>query len=494
MSKSIQVAVAHGDGIGPEVMEAVIRILRGAGVLDHLDLRNVEMGLSAYSAGFPTGISSAAMYTMAECGLLLKGPMETPKGKGGKSINVTLRKIFSAAANIRPVAVLPGVPTRLKFDPNNPFRLVIVRENIEDTYGGIEHRLSAGTMLCRRLITEQGSLAIHRKAFEIAAQYGLRRVHCGHKANIMKMTDGLFLETFKRAAAEHPDIEAGDVIVDALCMNLVMRPEHYGVIVLPNFQGDIVSDLCAGLIGGLGFAPSANIGTSSAIFEAVHGSAPDIAGKGIANPTALLLSALMLLRHVGLLHHAALIENALLRALEEGVHTGDFGERSTASSTSEFADAIIARLGQGPQSSPPVPVPAFSEPTFVRPTPPTEPTMLLSGYTPEEEITGSDLFIDTTQTPMALAGVLEKVISGTSFRLEFISNRGTVVYPNPNPLTECTDSYRARFIAREGVPLTQADCIALLSLVASELTVSSYELLRNFDGQPGFSKAQGQKG
>src|SRR5690606_34796499 len=216
-------------------------------------------------------------------------------------------------------------------------------------YGGIEHMLTHDVALSRRFITRPGSLQVIKYAFEMARKKRARRITCGHKANIMKITDGLFLECFYEVAKDYPDLKADDVIVDDLCMKLVTMPDTFDVVVLTNLQGDIVSDLCAGLVGGLGFAPSANIGDHICIFEAVHGTAPDIAGKNIANPTALLLSGVAMLRHLGLMENAAVIENALLYTLESGVHTGDFGDKSTPSvNTTGFADAIIANLGKQP--------------------------------------------------------------------------------------------------------------------------------------------------
>src|SRR6185503_7217446 len=228
--------------------------------------------------------------------------------------------------------------------------ITIVRENIEDTYGGVEHMLTHDVALSRRFITRPGSLQVIRYAFEMAKKKNARRITCSHKANIMKITDGLFLECFYEVAKEYPELKADDIIVDDLCMKLVTRPDTFDVIVLTNLQGDIVSDLCAGLVGGLGFAPSANIGDHICIFEAVHGTAPDIAGKNLANPTALLLSGITMLRHLGFMQNAAVIENALLYTLEQGVHTGDFGDKDKpALNTTQFADAIISNFGKKPE-------------------------------------------------------------------------------------------------------------------------------------------------
>ncbi|MGL5888674.1 MAG: isocitrate/isopropylmalate family dehydrogenase, partial [Bacteroidia bacterium] len=292
----MKIAVAKGDGIGPEIMEAVLNIFRASNV--PLEFVPVDMGKYMYDQGFGTGMTPEAKATIESLGILFKGPMETPKGKGVKSINVTARKVWNTYANKRVFKSLNGVETVFS-KAGIPIDITIVRENIEDTYGGIEHMLTHDVALCRRFITRPGSLQVHRYAFEMARKKGARKITCGHKANIMKITDGLFLETFYEVAKEYPDIPANDVIVDDLAMKLVARPGEFDVVVLPNLQGDIISDLCAGLVGGLGFAPSANIGDNISIFEAVHGTAPDIAGQQKANPTALLMSGIMMLRHLG---------------------------------------------------------------------------------------------------------------------------------------------------------------------------------------------------
>src|SRR3954467_3489319 len=342
----MKIAVAKGDGIGPEIMEAVLSIFKAANV--PLEYEYVDMGKWVFDKGFNNGMTPEAQETIERLGILFKGPMETPKGKGVKSINVTARKTWNTYANKRTFQTLHGVDTVFSRAGIN-IDLTVVRENIEDTYGGIEHMLTHDVALSRRFITRPGSMQVIRYAFLMAKQKNARRITCGHKANIMKLTDGLFLQVFYEVAKEYPELKADDVIVDDLCMKLVTRPDMFDVVVLTNLQGDIVSDLCAGLVGGLGFAPSANIGDHIAIFEAVHGTAPDIAGKNIANPTALLLSGFAMLRHLGLMENAAVIENALLYTLEQGVHTGDFGDKSTVSAnTTEFAAAVIANFGKKP--------------------------------------------------------------------------------------------------------------------------------------------------
>jgi len=493
----VVIAQAPGDGIGPEIMSAAVELFRAAGVMDHVDFVPVEMGKTVFDKGDSRGMTDVAIRGVEDAGILFKGPMETPKGGGGKSINVTLRKLFNTYANFRHFRSLPGVPT-VYSKAGISLNFSIVRENIEDTYGGIEHRLSNDVVQCKRLISAPGSDQVHRYAFEMAKKLGVTRVHCGHKANIMKMTDGLFLERFRKIGAEYAGIELADVIVDALCMNMVLKPLQYQMVVLPNLQGDIVSDLAAGLVGGLGFAPSANIGRHISIFEAVHGTAPDIAGKGLANPTSLILSGIMMLRHIGLLKQAAVIENALLAALESGVHTGDFGDPSMPGykgpvGTSEFTRGIIERLGAAPKTVPAVPVPEANTVSIPKAPRPSQQQMLHTFTGVKTQVVGCDLYLDTDLPPTALAGAMSQIAEGTPFKLSIISNRGTQIWPTGSVYTECVDYYRVRFeLTTPGGLENQAAAVALMDKVATRFTVCSYELLRTFDGVKGFSLAQGQ--
>ena len=311
MSDKLQIALAEGDGIGSEITQACLTAFEAAGCFEHIEFVPVEMGSRVFDAGDTRGMTDSAIDTIERLGLLYKGPMGTPIGGGGKSINVTLRKTLGAFANLRHFQSLPGVET-VYSQAGVPVDFYVVRENVEDTYGGVEYRLTNDVVDCKRIITAPGCDQVHRYAFEAAKAFGIDRVTCGHKANIMKMTDGMFLDRFRQTARDYADIQTEDVIIDALCMNLVLKPQSYKMVVLPNLQGDIVSDLAAGLVGGLGFAPSANIGEKVSIFEAVHGTAPDIAGQNKANPTSLLLSGLILLRHIGMQKQAATTENALI--------------------------------------------------------------------------------------------------------------------------------------------------------------------------------------
>jgi isocitrate dehydrogenase len=509
---SIRIALASGDGIGPEIMDATLELFRAAGVMEAgggIEFIPSEMGRKVFDSGNTRGMTDEAIRTVEDCGLLFKGPMETPTGKGGKSINVTARKLWNTFANLRTFRTLPGVETVYSRAGIN-VNFSIVRENIEDTYGGVEHRLSNDMIQCKRLISAPGSDQVSRFAFKTARRLGLKKVHCGHKANIMKMTDGLFLDRFRAAAKDFPEIETADVIVDALCMNLVLRPQQYQMIVLPNLQGDIVSDLAAGLVGGLGFAPSANIGRHISIFEAVHGTAPDIAGRGIANPTSLILSGLMMLRHIGLVREAARIENALLSALESGIHTGDFGDRSKpALNTREFTRAVIDRLGSAPTIGA-VAVPesnaaegdgggggggAGGGGVYKRPPRPAGVEVIRTFTNIVTHVVGCDIYLDSPLAPIAVADEMMRACQDTPFKLTLISNRGTQVWPTGSIYTECVDYYRVRFELKDGVPpgqFGQGPCVALMDKIAEKFTVCSYELLRTFDGAKGYSLAQGQ--
>ncbi|MFG0327513.1 MAG: isocitrate/isopropylmalate family dehydrogenase [Phycisphaerales bacterium JB037] len=495
MSERLRIALAPGDGIGPEIMNAALDLFRAAGVHEHVEFVPVDMGESVFNKGDSRGMTDEAIATVEDCGLLFKGPMGTPVGGGGKSINVSLRKMYGAFANIRHFQSLPGVET-VYSRAGVPVNFYVIRENIEDTYGGIEHRLTNDVIECKRLISAPGCDQVHRAAFELAKTLGIAKVHCGHKANIMKMTDGLFLDRFRRTANDYPDIEIADVIIDALCMNLVLRPHQYQMVVLPNLQGDIVSDLAAGLVGGLGFAPSANIGRHISIFEAVHGTAPDIAGKGIANPTSLILSGLMMLRHIGLLAQAAAVENALLRTLESGVHTGDFGDSSTPPvGTRAFAEAIIANLGKKPESRHAIAVPTQSTPSLERPPRPRHNELIRTFEQMQSVNVGCDIYLDTILGPQELAERLQAIAKHTPFELKMMSNRGTQVWPSGSVYTDIVDYYRVRFELRDmsrAPSLGQGPTIHLLDRIAEKFVVTDFQPLKHYDGKPGYSLAQGQ--
>jgi isocitrate dehydrogenase len=483
----MKIAVAKGDGIGPEIMEAVLSVFRAAHV--PLEFEPVDMGKYMYDQGFSTGMTPEAKATIESLGILFKGPMETPKGKGVKSINVTARKVWNTYANKRVFRSLNGVETVFS-KAGIPIDITIVRENIEDTYGGIEHMLTHDVALCRRFITRPGSLQVHRYAFEMARRKKARKITCGHKANIMKITDGLFLEAFYEVAKDYPDLVANDIIVDDLAMKLVAKPGEFDVVVLPNLQGDIISDLCAGLVGGLGFAPSANIGDNISIFEAVHGTAPDIAGQQKANPTALLMSGIMMLRHLGLTASAAKIENALLYTLEEGAHTADFGKPGTAAlNTQQYADAIIANLGKKSANTP-VSDAAADVLSFTAPQPLTQ-NPIKETPVQKGEIVGADFFVESNAQPANVANAFQRALS-PAFELQLISNRGTQVWPTGSVFTECMNQYRVRVMSKNEAPVSQQDILHESLRVAAELKICSVEMLMTYDGKKAFSLAQGQ--
>ncbi len=483
----MKIAVAKGDGIGPEIMDAVLHIFNAGKV--GLEYQFVDMGKWVFDKGFSNGMTPEAQHTIEELGLLFKGPMETPKGKGVKSVNVTARKTWNTYANKRVFQTLHGVDTVFS-KAGIPIDITIVRENIEDTYGGIEHMLTQDVALSRRFITRPGSQQLIRYAFEMAKKKGARRITCGHKANIMKLTDGLFLECFQEIAKEYPELKSDDIIVDDLAMKLVVRPNEFDVVVLTNLQGDIISDLCAGLIGGLGFAPSANIGDHIAIFEAVHGTAPDIAGKNIANPTALLLSGISMLRHLGMMQHASMIENALLYTLEQGVHTGDFGDKSTpALNTTGFAEAIISHFGKIPEqgAKPLLPDMPATETVFKL----AHNEMMVSEDMLKEFIIGVDLFIESAGQPEFIAKKCQRH-GGVKFSLISISNRGTQVWPTGSVYTNLVNQYNVRFESIDGSPLNQQDVLGLYVSLSGDFKICSSELLNSWGGKKAYSLAQGQ--
>lgn len=335
------VTLIRGDGIGPEVADAVVSILEAAGA--PIDFEEAIVGRSAEETeGDP--LPPKVVEAIRRNRVALKGPVGTPIGKGFQSVNVRLRQALELFANLRPVKSVPGVPARY-----TGVDLVVIRENTEDLYSGLEHTVVPGVVESLKIITAAASTRIARYAFDYARLHGRRRVTAIHKANIMKLSDGLFLDCFRRVAAEYPDVMADDRIVDAACMRLVMDPDAFDVMLLENLYGDIVSDLAAGLVGGLGVVPGANLGSDVAVFEAVHGNAPDIAGMGKANPTALLMSAILMLRHLELPDLADRVEAALFATFAAGIRTADLGG---GASTVEFARAVAERVSTDRPSAP----------------------------------------------------------------------------------------------------------------------------------------------
>ena len=478
-----KIAIAKGDGIGPEIMDAVLNIFNSVNV--PLEYQEVEMGKWVYDKGHPSGMTQEAKDIIENCSILFKGPMETPKGKGIKSLNVTARKTWNTFANVRVFKSLPGVETIFS-KANIPINITIIRENIEDTYGGIEHLLSYDLALCRRFISRPGCAQVLRYTFDMASKYGIKKITCGHKANIMKLTDGLFLETFYAIASEYPHIQANDIIVDDLCMKLVTRPDLFEAIVLTNFQGDIVSDLCAGLVGGLGFAPSSNIGNDISIFEAVHGTAPDIAGKNMANPTALLLSGIAMLRHLGIMVESAIIENALLYSLEQHIRTKDFGNTAfPAYSTSEFTQKIIENIGKKPSNYSIEVIKNF----YITKTKFHEKanTIIRSANKPSLSIQGFDYFVAFEEQPAHLINIcLES--QNNLLKLTGISNRGTQIWPNSSIYTNLIELYCCRFEKiDENSTIEQNDMIDIFQKLSLHFTVFSIETLHKLQEKMLFS-------
>ncbi len=328
------VTLIPGDGIGPEVVDAARRVIAATGVEIDWDVQDAG---AAQIEKYGTPLPQNVIDSIKKNGIALKGPVTTPSGGGFRSVNVALRKEFDLYANVRPIKTYEGVESRYK-----DIDLVVVRENTEDLYAGVEHMVGQEAAESIKIFTRKGCTRIIKFAFDYARREGRKKVTAVHKANIMKCTDGMFLNIAREIAGEYPDIQFEDMIVDAMCMNLVLNPENYDVLVLPNLYGDIVSDLCAGLVGGLGMTPGANIGVNGAIFEPVHGSAPTIAGKNVANPTAIILSAALMLSHLGEQECARNLEQAIAAVLAEGkCLTSDLGGKT---GTSEFADAVISKL------------------------------------------------------------------------------------------------------------------------------------------------------
>jgi isocitrate dehydrogenase len=486
------ITVAPGDGIGPEITDAVLRVLDAAGV--DLDYERVTLGESVYRQGVSSGIPPEAWETIRRHRILLKAPITTPQGGGFKSVNVTLRKSLGLFANVRPCPTYsPYVPT---LHPG--MDLVIVRENEEDTYGGIEHRQTAEVTQCLKLITRPGTERIVRYAFAYARSHGRRKVTCLTKDNIMKITDGLFHRIFDEIRRDYPEIEAEHLIIDIGTARLATVPQNFDVVVTLNLYGDILSDVAAQISGSVGLAGSANIGPECAMFEAVHGSAPDIAGRGLANPSGLLTAAVLMLVHLGRAEAATRIHNAWLRTLEDGVHTTDIANEHTTRErvgTAAFAEAVVARLGSEPEHLRPVRYEAPDPEAFrlaLAPPSPAKP--------PVKSFQGVDVFLDWSPTdgkrdPVRLADALGAA-TPPSFRLSMITNRGARVWPDGFPETFCTDHWRCRFLAQEPDknPVRAGTQVAALltALSGKGFDTIKTENLYAFDGVQAYSRGQGE--
>ncbi|GGD15093.1 NADP-dependent isocitrate dehydrogenase [Hyunsoonleella pacifica] len=489
-SEKVKIAVAQGDGIGPEIMKATLKILEAAGA--NIEPNFIELGEQVYLSGNTSGIKTEAWETIGDTKIILKAPVTTPQGKGYKSLNVTLRKSLGLFANVRPVTALhPYVKTNF---PN--MDVVIVRENEEDLYAGIEHQQTDDVVQCLKLITRPGCERIVRYAFEYARAFGRKKVTCMIKDNIMKLTDGLFHKVFIEIAAEYPDIINESQIIDIGAAHLAAHPERFDVIVTSNLYGDIISDIAAEIGGSVGMAGSANIGKNIAMFEAIHGSAPDIAGQNIANPSGLLNAATNMLAYVGQTQIADNIKNAWLTTLEEGYHTADIYNSQFSIkkvSTSEFADAIIERLGEKPQKL------AASEMTSGTG------RITIPEYKRKEadkQLLGVDVFIDWKGSNPEEIGDMLSGISAFKLKLKMITNRGVKVYPKGLKETYCTDHWRCRFVAMDAdietkepvyKPVEYEQVIALLSKLHNEgMDVIKTENLYEFNGKRAFSLGQGE--
>ena len=480
MPTKTAITVAHGDGIGPEIMNATLQILEAAGAA--LDIETIEIGEKVYLRGNTSGIEPSAWESLLRTKVFLKAPITTPQGGGFKSLNVTTRKTLGLYANVRPcVSYHPFIDTK---HPN--MDVVIVRENEEDLYAGIEYQLTPEVTSCIKLISRPGSEKIVRYAFDYARLHNLKKVTCFMKDNIMKMTDGLFHKVFDEIAAQYPDIQKEAWIVDIGAAKMADTPEAFDVIVMPNLYGDILSDVAAQIAGSVGLAGSANVGEQCAMFEAIHGSAPRRAGQNLANPSGLLLGAVLMLVHISMPETAERVHNAWLRTIEDGIHTYDVfteGVSTQKVGTKEFAAAVSARVGQKPNTLKPV--------SYARRKATAAPVAAAAAAHVATELVGIDVFVEwpSRQTD-ELAAAIGK-LAGEGLSLQMIDNRGVKVWPDGNSWTFCTDNYRCRFVAAGHAGMGQM--VELLGRVtAAGIVIAATQTLRTFDGKAGYTLAQGQ--
>lgn len=476
-----RITIAKGDGIGPEIMDATLEILKAAGA--DLETEEIEVGEKVYLSGNTSGISPAAWETIRRNKVFLKSPITTPQGGGYKSLNVSTRKFLGLYANVRPcVSLHPFVNTK-----HPVMDLVIIRENEEDLYAGIEHQQTDEVVQCLKLISRPGCEKIVRYAFEYARQQKRKKVSCFTKDNIMKQTDGLFHRVFDEIAAEYPEIENEHMIIDIGTAKLADTPEYFDVIITPNLYGDVLSDVAAQITGSVGLAGSANIGEECAMFEAIHGSAPDIAGKNTANPSGLLQGAVMMLNHIGHTAIAEKIQNAWLKTLEDGIHTRDIYKKGISrkvAGTREFAQAVIANLGKKPEVLAPVQYGSDSPlklPKYQR-----KPAL-------KKELEGIDVFIHWHGTnPDELACQVKK-LENTSMKLTLITNRGIKVWPDGFHETFCTDHWRCRFKPEKGTDISKTSIVKILQEAIDEnIDIVKTENLYAFNGTSAYSLGQGQ--
>ena len=475
------VTVIPGDGIGPEVVDSAVRIIEATGAPIEWEERHA--GERVFLEGLPSGVRPDTIESIKKTRVVLKGPLGTPVGYGEKSANVTLRKLFETYGNIRPAREYPGVRTPYS---GRGIDLVVVRENVEDLYAGIEHMQTPGVAQAIKLISRKGCEKIVRLGFELARAEGRKEVACFTKSNIMKMTEGMLKRTFEEIAPEYPDIDSWHVIVDNGAHQLVKLPEQYGVIITTNMNGDIISDLTSALVGGLGFAPSANIGSEVFIAEAVHGSAPKYAGKNTINPTAMILSSVMMLRHLEEFEAASAIENAVMVTLEEGkAMTRDVVGDEKQAGTIGYTDEIIKNLGKKSatwkvREYKPIKLHEFSkDPVWVRPK--------------ERRDVGADVFVESGLDSQSLGQSVERALEGTPVKLKMISSRGTKVYPPTDVLTDVVDVWRCRIIMRdEDAQMTDDVLMDTLQAIGADHRWNHVERLMTFDGAEGFTRAQGE--
>jgi isocitrate dehydrogenase len=477
----ITISVAYGNGIGPEIMAATIRIIEASKA--NIQFEKVELGEEVYKRGILSGVTPEAWESIRKNKILLKAPITTPQGGGFKSVNVTLRKTLGLFANVRPCQTYhPYI-----FSAHPGMDLVIIRENEEDLYAGIEHQHTDEVVQCIKLISKPGCEKIVRFAFEYARLYNRKKVTCMTKDNIMKQTDGMFHQIFDEIGKEYPEIEQTHQIIDIGAANISAYPHQFDVIVTLNLYGDIISDIAAQVSGSVGLAGSANIGHDHAMFEAIHGTAPDIAGKNIANPSGLLQAATQMLNYVGCHKEAQDIENAWLKTIEDGIHTRDIfrsGESKELVGTEEFADAVIARLGQSPKHLKTV---DYSQAANIKLKPYVRTNSVV------KELLGVDIFVDWDKgTPDELAGHLQN-LKTDNLQLRMITNRGVKVWPQGMKETFCTDHWRCRFHADNLEVINPGEIVDLLTQAwLYPFDVIKTENLYRFDGKLGFSLGQGQ--
>ncbi|TAH26592.1 MAG: NADP-dependent isocitrate dehydrogenase [Cytophagales bacterium] len=473
------ITVAYGDGIGPEIMQATLDIILAAGA--SIEMEEIKIGEQLYLKGLTTGIEPSSWESLRRTKVFLKAPITTPQGGGFKSLNVTTRKVLGLYANVRPcVSFYPYVHTK-----HPKMDVVIVRENEEDLYAGVEHRQTNQVYQCLKLITQPGSEKIIRYAFEYAKANNRKKVSVFIKDNIMKMTDGLFHKIFDQIALEYPELENDAWIVDIGAAKLADTPEIFDVIVMPNLYGDILSDVAAQITGSVGLAGSANLGEHCAMFEAIHGSAPKRAGQNLANPSGLLLGAVMMLVHIKQAEIATKVHNAWLYTMEQGIHTYDIyreGVSTMKVGTKEFAQAVIANLGKSPSTLPKVAYSNFTKQIKTS----------FSTYKADKKLVGSDVFLDWDKGSPDDLGKMLANANLPDLELSVISNRGVKVWPNGMPETFCTDHWRCRFLHPKGENITNEKIIELLSKITQHgYDVIKTENLYTFDGENGFSSIHG---